>query len=154
MERTLSILRQSPRIEEALMGYVLSLPVAPIVPVILALVMLFRGGSVARTGWMYESLLTGEPPAFYRRSGGNEASARRVVAGARSAPRGARSEGGRERAASGGGGLLGIGVALGVGAALYWLLGGTLEAVVWTMISAVYVVPGAWRHAPARGSGT
>ncbi len=54
-------------IEEALMGYVLGLPVAAIVPVILTLVMLFRGGSVARTGWMYESPLTGEPPAFYRR---------------------------------------------------------------------------------------
>jgi len=54
-------------IEEALMGYVLSLPVAAFVPVILTLVMLFRGGSVARTGGMYESLLTGKPPAFYRR---------------------------------------------------------------------------------------
>jgi hypothetical protein len=41
--------------------------------------------------------------------------------------------------------LLGIGIALGVGTALYWLLGGTLEAVVWTMISAVYVIPGAWK---------
>ncbi|WP_456483808.1 hypothetical protein [Methanopyrus kandleri] len=41
--------------------------------------------------------------------------------------------------------LLGIGIALGVGAALYWLLGDTLEAVVWTMVSAMYVVPGAWK---------
>jgi len=42
--------------------------------------------------------------------------------------------------------LLSIGIALGVGAALHWLLGSTLEeAVVWTMASAAYVVPGAWK---------